>query len=129
MLAIFTDESGTERRFDLPIKGDTLLPVGLFEVLRVESLKPGERKMFNVFDPATQAVRSVKVVVMGEETISIQGRDEKARKLSIDFMGAPQVAWVGMDGTVLERGGVSRDQAGKGVEGRSADKNRSASGI
>jgi hypothetical protein len=105
MLTIFTEESGTERRFDLPIQGDTLLPVGLFEVLQGDRLKSGERKMFNVFDPATQAVRPVKVVVMGEETISIQGRDERARKLSIDFMGAPQVAWVGMDGTVLKEEG------------------------
>ena len=71
----------------------------------MRALKPGERKMFNVFDPATQAVRPVKVAVMGEETISIQGRDEKARKLSIDFMGAPQVAWVGTDGTVLKEEG------------------------
>jgi len=105
MLTIFTEESGTERRFDLPIQGDTFLPVGLFEVLQGEHLTSGERKRFNVFDPATQAVRPVTVVVMGEETISIEGRDEKARKLSIDFMGAPQVAWVGTDGTVLKEEG------------------------
>jgi hypothetical protein len=106
MLTIFTEESGMERRFDLSLQGETLLPVGLFEVLQAERLKSGERRMFNVFDPATQAVRPVKVVVMGEETISIQGREEKARKLSIDFMGVPQVAWVGLDGTVLKEEGA-----------------------
>jgi hypothetical protein len=41
-----------ERRFDLPIKAIPLLPVGLFEVLQGDRLKSGERKMFNVFDPA-----------------------------------------------------------------------------
>jgi hypothetical protein len=105
MLTIFTEEAGTERRFDLPLQSDILLPVGLFEVLQGERLKPGEHKLFNVFDPATQAVRPVKVVVVGEETITVQGREEKARKLSVDFMGAPQVAWVGMDGTVLKEEG------------------------
>jgi hypothetical protein len=105
MLTIFTEESGAERRFDLFIKEDTLLPVGLFEVLRGDRLKPGDHKVFNVFDPATQAVRPVKVTVMGEETISIQGKDEKARKLSIDFMGVPQSVWVGMDGTVFKEEG------------------------
>jgi hypothetical protein len=105
MLTIFTEESGSERRYDLSIQRDTLLPVGLFEVLQGETLKPGEQKIFSVFDPATQAVRPAKVVVMGEEMVSLQGKEERARKVSIDFMGVPQYAWVGMDGNVLKEEG------------------------
>jgi hypothetical protein len=105
ILTIFTEESGTERRLDLSINRDALLPVGLLEAFQGEGLKAGAQRRFSVFDPATQAVRPVTIAVMGEETVSIQGRDEKATKLTIDFMGAPQVAWVGTDGTVLKEEG------------------------
>jgi hypothetical protein len=48
----------------------------------------------------------VKIVFLGEETISIMGREEKARKVSVDYMGAPQYAWIGRDGSVLREEGA-----------------------
>jgi hypothetical protein len=43
--------------------------------------------------------------VLPEETIPIMGRQEKAKKVSVDFMGIPQFAWIGKDGTVLKEEG------------------------
>jgi hypothetical protein len=34
------------------------------------------------------------------------GREEKARKVSVDYMGAPQYAWIGKDGSVLREEGA-----------------------
>ena len=51
------------------------------------------------------AQRPVKVVVLSEETIPVMERQEKAKKVSVDFMGAPQFAWIGKDGAVLKEEG------------------------
>jgi len=43
--------------------------------------------------------------VLDEETISIMERQEEAKKVSVDFMGVSQLAWIGKDGTVLREEG------------------------
>jgi hypothetical protein len=53
----------------------------------------------------TTTERPVKVLVVDEETISIMERQEEAKKVSVDFMGASQFAWIGKDGTVLREEG------------------------
>jgi transglutaminase-like putative cysteine protease len=45
------------------------------------------------------------VRLIGEESIPIMGRQERAKKVSVDFMGASQFAWIGMDGMVLKEEG------------------------
>jgi len=105
ILTLSTGTPGSEQRIDLPLEKEVHLPVGMLEALNAKNLKSGESRTFHVFDPATTAERSVKVVVLSEETISVMGRQEKARKVSVDFMGAPQFAWIGRDGTVLKEEG------------------------
>jgi hypothetical protein len=43
--------------------------------------------------------------MLEEETIPVMERQEEARKVSIDFMGVSQLAWIGKDGTVLREEG------------------------
>ena len=105
ILSIFAGTPGSEQKVDLPLKKDTNLSIGLLEALLNKDLKSGESRTFNVFDPVSVAERSVKVSVLAEETIPIMGRQEKAKKISVDFMGAPQFAWIGRDGTVLKEEG------------------------
>ena len=105
ILTLFAGTPGSEQKIDLPIEKESYLSVGLLEALDVENLKPGESKAFHVFDPTTMAQRPVKVVVLSEETIPVMGRQEKAKKVSVDFMGAPQFAWIGKDGAVLKEEG------------------------
>jgi hypothetical protein len=72
-----------------------------------------------MFDPTTATQRPVKVDVLGEETIQIMGRQERAKKVAVHFMGVPQFAWIGEDGTVLKEEGplgirleqVAKDEA------------------
>jgi hypothetical protein len=105
ILTLFTGMPGAEHKIDLPFEREVHLPIGILEALNGENLKPGESRTFYVFDPATVAERPVKVVAAGEETIPVMGRQEKAKKVSVDFMGAPQFAWIGKDGTVLKEEG------------------------
>ncbi len=97
--------TGSEQKIDLPFKKEIHLSAGILELLSAENLKPGDSRTFHVFDPMTTTERPVKVLVVDEETISIMERQEEAKKVSVDFMGASQFAWIGKDGTVLREEG------------------------
>ena len=103
---LFAGTPGSEQRVDLPLRKDTHLSVGMLEALVNEGLKPGESRTFHVFDPIVMAERPVKVSLLAEETIPIMGHQEKVKKVSVDFMGASQFAWIGRDGTVLKEEGL-----------------------
>ena len=105
ILTLITGTPGSEQTIDLPVEKEVHLPVGILEALNAENLRLGDRRTFYVFDPATTAERPIKVVVLAEETIPVMGRQKKTKKVSVDFMGAPQFAWIGKDGTVLKEEG------------------------
>jgi hypothetical protein len=104
-LILTTHTSDSEQKIDIPLEGDVHLPIGLLETLNAENLRPGEIRTFQVFDPTTAAQRPVKVVMLIEETIPIMGKQENAKKVSVDFMGVSQFAWIGENGTVLKEEG------------------------
>jgi hypothetical protein len=108
--------TGPEQKLNLPLKKDIHLSVGLLEILSAQDLKPGDSRTFTVFDPITATERSVKILVVGEETILVMDREEKAKKVSVEFMGVSQYAWIGKDGAALrEEGplGISLEQVAK----------------
>jgi hypothetical protein len=98
---------------------------GILESTGAEGLKPGEGRMFSVFDPASLGQRPVRITLLGEEPLTIMGESRQARKLSVDFMGMKQIAWVDPDGSVLREEGilgialerVTRQEALSGLEG------------
>ena len=97
--------AGPEQKLNLPLKKDLHLSVGLLEILSAENLKPGDSRTFTVFDPITATERSVKVLVVEEETIFVMDREERAKKVSVEFMGVSQFAWIGKDGAALREEG------------------------
>ena len=105
ILTLSTGVPGAEQKIGLPFEREVHLPIGILEALNAENLKPGDSRTFHVFDPATVAERPVKVVMAAEETILVMGRQERAKKVSVDFMGTPQFAWIGKDGAVLKEEG------------------------
>jgi hypothetical protein len=98
---------------------------GILESAGAGGLKPGEGKTFPVFDPASLGQRPVRITLLGEEELTIMGKSRRARKLSVDFMGIKQIAWVDPDGSVLREEGilgialerVTREEALSGLEG------------
>jgi hypothetical protein len=104
-LTFITSTPGSEQKIDIPLEKDIHLPIGILETLNAEDLRPGDARTFQVFDPTTAAQRPVKVVILAEESIPIMGRQEIAKKVSVDFMGVSQYAWIGKDGTVLKEEG------------------------
>jgi len=68
--------------------------------------EPGQKKSFALFDPASLSIRELKVNSLGEERLTVLGKMTSARKLSLDFMGMKQIAWVSSDGLVLREEGI-----------------------
>jgi hypothetical protein len=97
--------AGPEQKLNLPLKKDIHLSVGLLEILSAGDLKPGDSRTFTVFDPITATERSVKILVVEEETILVMDREERAKKVSVEFMGVSQFAWIGKDGAALREEG------------------------
>jgi hypothetical protein len=99
--------SGTdpEQKLNLPLKKDIHLSVGLLEILSAKDLKPGDSRTFIVFDPITATERSVRILAVEEETILVMDREERAKKVSVEFMGVSQFAWIGKDGAALREEG------------------------
>jgi hypothetical protein len=97
--------AGPEQKLNLVLKKDIHLSVGLLEILSARNLKPGDSRTFTVFDPITTTERSVKILVVEEETIHVMDREERAKKVSAEFMGVSQYAWIGKDGAALREEG------------------------
>ncbi len=116
---------GEEQTSVIALPEPPYLGGGILESLGAAGLKPGEVRTVPVFDPASLGQRSVRVSLLGEESLTIMGESRRAKKVSVDFMGMKQVAWVDQDGSVLREEGimgislerVTREEALAGLEG------------
>jgi len=115
----------SEEKVEIPLQEKLYPAAGIHEAVLQENLKTGQRKLFSVFDPLTLSHRPFEVTVLGEEPVTVMGREEKTRKVSLDFMGTRQYAWIGEDGGIVKEEGflgirlvkVSREEALKGGSG------------
>jgi hypothetical protein len=122
-LAIVTGTPDHEQAFDISLEKTPHLGVGIVETVWNFGLREREAKTFHVFDPVTMTERPVKVEVLGDEVVVIMGEQVKAKKVSVNFMGADQFAWIGEDGGVLKEEGilgirlerVTKDEAERGL--------------
>jgi len=105
-VTLYTEMPGSEKKTVISLKETPRLANGILESSGIGTLKAGDSRIFHVFDPAVMAQRSIKVTVLGDETVTMMGREQKARKVSVDFMGAKQFAWVGEDGDILKENGI-----------------------
>ena len=90
----------------LPLSNPPYLSSGLLEISAAAGMKPGEGKTFWVFDPATLSQRPVKITFLGNDSLTVMEKEIDAKKLSIDFHGMKQIAWVSADGLVLREEGI-----------------------
>ncbi len=124
-LTIRVGTPGEERERIVDLAEAPYLGGGILESLGAFGLKPGEGRTLPVFDPASLGQRPVRITFIGEEPLTIMGKSRQARKLSVDFAGVKQFAWVDPDGSVLREEGilgivlerVTREEALAGLEG------------
>jgi len=131
LLILYAGSPGEKKKMEINLPEPLHLSAGIFEISRFAGLQPGESRIFHVFDPVSMGERPVTVSLSrGEETILHRGKKRRARKVSVDFMGAAQFAWLGEDGAVLKEKGIlgitleeaARQEALEGIDqGGSAD--------
>jgi hypothetical protein len=123
-LTIRVGAPGEEKERIVDLAEAPYLGGGILESMGTVGLRPGEGRTFPVFDPASLGQRPARVVFLGEESLTIMGKRRRARKLSVDFSGVKQLAWVDPGGSVLREEGilgialerVTRDEALAGLE-------------
>ncbi len=118
-LTVFIDQQKTE----IPLENKIYLTAGIMDAVWSFDLQPDQTRTFYVFDPATMGQRAVQVTMIGYETLNVMGIKQKTKKMSVDFMGVSQTAWIGEDGSVIQEEGfmgiklkrVTENEALKGM--------------
>lgn len=124
-LTVHIGSPGNETTTVVPLVEAPYLGGSLLASMGAAGLSPGEGRTFPIFDPASLGQKPVTIKVVGEEAIMIMGEKRQAKRLSVDFMGMRQVAWVDQDGSILREEGilgitlekVARAEALAGLEG------------
>jgi hypothetical protein len=105
-LQVTTESAGSSRRLNIPVNDKTYLFNSIMDAVAATDLKPGDKYVFNIFDPASMGQAAVIVEVIGQELIDIQGFNQPATKVSLNFKGVSQLAWLGKDGDIIREKGL-----------------------
>ena len=105
-LQVTTESGGSSRGLDIPIKDKLYLFNGIMDAIAATDLKPGNKYTFNIFDPASMGQAAVIVEIIGEELVEIRGFNQLATKISLNFKGVSQLAWIGKEGEVVKEKGL-----------------------
>ncbi|NJL58772.1 MAG: hypothetical protein HC887_03085 [Desulfobacteraceae bacterium] len=107
-----------QRSFNIPLKGKVFLSSGPKEAItQAINGHPGDSISFVMFDPATMGQEKATLRVLGKESLMNMGTAREATKVSIEFKGVTQTAWIGSDGETIRENGflgiVMEKPAGK----------------
>ncbi len=105
-LQVTTESAGSSRGLAIPIKDKLYLFNGIMDAIAATDLKPGNKYTFNIFDPASMGQAAVIVEIIGEELVEIRGFNQLATKISLNFKGVSQLAWIGKEGEVVKEKGL-----------------------
>jgi Transglutaminase-like superfamily len=95
-----------EQQLRLPLAASPYLPAGIFPAVAKAGLAPGERRVFHIFDPSTLAQEKITLAMQGRETLQLGNRAVEALKVTLEFKGISQEAWLDDNGQVLMEKGL-----------------------
>jgi hypothetical protein len=105
-LQVTTESAGSSRQFEIPVQGKTYLINSIMGAMTTTDLRPGDKYVFNIFDPASMGQAEVIAEVIGREFIDIGELNQPATKVSLNFKGVSQMAWIGKDGDIIKEKGL-----------------------
>ncbi len=119
VLTVETDSGGGQGGIDIPAAGGIRPVAALAHALARADLAPGARYELEVFDPASMARVPVIAEIIGPEAIEVMGKPVNATRITLNFRGMIQTAWIGPNGELLRERGLlgmrlektSREQA------------------
>ena len=106
ILRVKTTSAGADRIMDIHLQKRPYLMSGILNTIRMSDIQPGKEYIYEIFDPATMGQEPVKINIMNIEDVRIMGKVIKATKISMDFKGAKQLAWVDENGDLLKEEGL-----------------------
>ena len=106
ILRLTTESAGSSRHLEIPIQGKTYLINSIMGAVATTDLQPGDKYVFNIFDPSSMGQAEVIAEVIGREIIDIRGLNEPTTKISLNFKGVSQLAWIGKEGDILKEKGL-----------------------
>ncbi|MDH3879059.1 MAG: hypothetical protein OET18_14530, partial [Desulfobacterales bacterium] len=105
-LQVTTESAGSSRQLEIPVKGKTYLINSIMGAVATTDLRSGDKYVFNIFDPASMGQAEVIAEVIGREVIDIAGLNQPATKVSLNFKGVSQLAWIGKEGEIVKEKGL-----------------------
>lgn len=105
-LTVHLGTPGEERVSTLPLDEPVYLGGGIMDAVASLQLQPGERRTFALFDPASLGRRPATLTFLGEESLTMGGKSQRARRYALEFMGMKQTAWTDGEGVVLREEGM-----------------------
>ncbi|HSO62217.1 MAG TPA: transglutaminase-like domain-containing protein [Desulfobacterales bacterium] len=106
VLSVRTEAAGEKRSIEVPVQEGVTPAAAVIDALALADLKPGSRYTFDVFDPAALAQMPVLVEVIGPEEVTVTGQRLPATKVTLNFRGMIQTAWIGENGDLLRERGL-----------------------
>lgn len=106
VLTIKTASAGANRRMEIKLENKPYLLAGITSAMAAVELKAGDKYAFDIFDPATMGQTPVIVDIIGQEDISLAGSQKTATKVTLNFKGTSQTAWIDQSGDVLQEKGL-----------------------
>jgi len=105
-LALETGSHGSMQSMTVPLQEKIYFTSGIVQAASAADLKPGDRITLRVFDPVAMGQESIVLSVLGDEEIRVMDRPLTATKISLQFKGATQLAWIDANGDILKETGM-----------------------
>ncbi len=105
-LSVITLAAGAVQKYTLNLNKKIYLTSGIIHAVLATNLDESDMLTVEIFDPATMSQVPVHIKIIGFENIPIMGKLQKVKKMSLDFKGITQFAWVDEEGEVLKEQGL-----------------------
>ena len=105
-LILFTGLPGAQEKSEIPLKDIPHISGNIYDAAFRADLEKDVTRSFNIFDPSTLSIRSIRVTRGADEIISIMEKRILTKKYCADFMGAKNCAWLSQEGDVLKEAGI-----------------------
>lgn len=106
ILSLETSGRDPARPFEIQLKNKPYLIAGIVDAVQAIGLKPGEFVTVDVFDPVTMGQVPVRISIVGTENIPLEGIDQPATKIMLQFQGVNQFAWIDKKGDIVREKGL-----------------------
>jgi len=105
-LSLQTESAGAKQTYQFDLSDGIYFTSGIVQAAGTSDLKPGDRLALKVFDPIAMGQASIQLHVIGNEAITIMGQPREATKISLDYKGTAQLAWIDEKGDILREEGL-----------------------